>query len=58
MGTLVSILLVTIAFLSVAAVLYFVVTEKVEHEGAADHAAAPTVTPEPTAEPSSDEAQA
>ncbi len=54
MGTLVSILLVTVAFLTVAAVLYFVVTEKTEHEEGVEHTAAP----EPTAASSSDEAQA
>lgn len=54
MGTLVSIILITVAFLSVAAVLYFVVTEKVEHEEGVEHTAAP----EPTAKSSSDEAGA
>lgn len=58
MGTLVSIILIAVAFLTVAAVLYFVVTEKVEHEEGVEHTAAPTAVPEPAAEPSSDEAQA
>lgn len=50
MGTLVSIILIAVAFLSVAAVLYFVVTEKMEPEEGAAHLHPAPALPEPQRE--------